>query len=302
MKKLQIWLPLVLLALATSCDKSEFTSPAFIHLDAMVLEPNGRYVRFSEEGLLTSDIVAVYVVAHRPGAPAEDTIGLFRLPFTAPILFDGTLDYLEFSPAIQQSGATLGLPYYTFYKRLRRSGVTLHTGDTLNFGTDTTSYDIGSDELKIFVPFEQPYNSIYFDSVMEWVDGRPDEACTGNGYGRVHVSPDRTSQDFALDYDFDVDYSKYPVMYLEFDTRSDVDYEIYMHSRYQTGSAIDKQPVMVVRASEDWNHLYVNMGRTWDYFNHYHEFRISFTAINGDCIDGDVRLDNLRLVVTPKSL
>ena len=56
--------------------------------------------------------------------------------------------------------------------------------------------------------------------------------------------------------------------------------------------------MMVVRASKDWQHLYINLGRTWSYFNHTPNFRISFSALNTDGIEGDIRFDNVRLLTT----
>ncbi|MBO7101139.1 MAG: hypothetical protein J6V98_03870 [Bacteroidales bacterium] len=298
MKK-HLILPLIALAalLATSCEEDEFTEPSFIHLESIILQPNDNHLLFNDPGMLTSDIVAAYVVAHRPGASKVDTIGLFELPFTVPILYQGELDYIDFYPAIQQSGSSLALPFYTFYHRIRHEGGTLVKGATLDFGTDTTTYNLTREDMRIFVPFEPPASDIYFDSVMQWATGATADACTGQGYGYVHVPADRSYVDFALEPTITVtDPTK--LVYLELDTRSDMDFEVYMNSRYDSGGAIDKQPVMVVRKSSTWKHLYINLGKTWAYFNHYKDFTLSFSALNENGVEGDIRLDNVRVLTT----
>lgn len=299
MKK-HLILPLlgIVVLLFAGCEKEEFTRPAFVHLDAIVLQPNGNHIFFNDPGMLTSEVVAVYVVTHRPGASKVDTIGLFQLPCTIPILYSGKLDYIEFYPAIEQSGSSLGLPFYTFYNRIRHEGCTLVSHDTLNFGTDTTTYNLVREDMRIFINFEPPAENIYFDStVLKYASGATADACTGQGYGYVHVTPDRTSIDFDLERTFYVpDPTK--LVYLELDTRSDLDFQVYMKSRYTSGGAIDRQPVMVVRKSSTWQHLYINLGRTWAWFNHYEDFSLSFTALNPDEKDGDIRLDNMRVLTT----
>ena len=302
MRRLFILPLLGIVALAlTGCEKTEFTAPSFIHLDAIVLQPNGNHLLFDDAGMLTSDVVAAYVVVHRPGAGKVDTIGLFELPFTAPILYEGELDYIEFYPAVQQSGSSLALPFYTFYHKIRHEGGTLSVGDTLDFGTDTTTYNLVREDMRIFIPFEKPASDIYFDSVMVWETEAPGEACTGNGYGRVPVPADRSYVDFALEPTITVtDPTK--IVYMELDTRSDMDFEIYMNSRYDSGSAINKYSVMVVRKSSTWQHLYINLGKTWAYVNHYKDFTLSFTALNGDGEEGDIRLDNVRILTTSVAL
>lgn len=302
MRRLFILPLLGIVALAlTGCEKTEFTAPSFIHLDAIVLQSNGNHLLFDDPGMLTSDVVATYVVVHRPGAGKVDTIGLFELPFTAPILYEGELDYIEFYPAIQQSGSSRALPFYTFYHKIRHEGGRLTVGDTLDFGTDTTTYNLVREDLRIFVPFEPPASDIYFDSVMQWATGATTDACTGQGYGYVHVPADRSYVNFALEPTITVtDPSK--IVYMELDTRSDMDFEIYMHSRYDSGGAIDKQSIMVVRKSSTWKHLYINLGKTWAYFHHYKDFTLSFSALNGDGEEGDIRLDNVRIVTTSVAL
>lgn len=288
---------LLLAVMASGCQEEQFTVPAFIHLDGIDLKIPDENAVTSDSGFYTSDIVAAYVVAHVPGRGAVDTIGLFTLPFTTPILYNGPLDYIDIFPAVQQSGSSKALPFYTFYHSIRRTGMTLNAGDTLNLGRESTTYNLTVDDVLGQQTFEAWGGSLQFDSVVQRVNNARDEARTGEGYGRVHVGADESSKAFAINNSYTVtDATK--LLYLELDTRSDMNFEVYMHSSYRSGAAEDKLSVMVVRGSSDWQHLYINLGRTWSYFNYNKDFRISFSALNLDGIEGDVRIDNVRLLTT----
>ena len=105
--------------------------------------------------------------------------------------------------------------------------------------------------------------------------------------------------DFSIDRDFQVmDATK--LIYLELDSRCDpnLEYRVYMESSRIRGANTERADVMAIRGSEDWVHLYVNLGRTWAYFNYNPDFRISFTAIKTGQTGGEVRMDNVRLLTT----
>ena len=295
-EKLYTIVLMALTMLVSSCKEEPFVVPSFIHMDGMELKQSESNPPMPFSEIYTSDIVAMYVVVHVPGKGSEDTIGMFHLPFTAPIMYDGTLDYIKLFPAIEQSGSSKALPFYTFYNSRRKDGVTLHSGDTLDLGTDTTTYNLTSDDVLMYQIFES-WEGTKFDSVMTLVSNAPNEARTGNGYGRVHVESGEASKDFCINESYTVtDPTK--LLYLELDTRSDIPFEVYMHSSYREGGSEEKLPVMVVRASEGWEHLYINLGRTWSYFNHTSKFRISFSALNTESKEGDIRFDNVRLLTT----
>lgn len=287
---------LVALLTAGCGEKDDFVVPSFVHIDAIHLVAPTENAMSTEDGFYVSDIVAARLVAHYPDTKTLDTLGLFQLPLTAPVLFNGTVDYLEVFPAIEQSGSSKALIPY-FYNSIRHNGATLLSEDTLQLGTLSTTYDPYV-ELLMFEPFEPTEGSLLFDSVMTWEPHAAADARSGEGYGRVHVTPDQSSRDFAIERDFTVA-DQNAAIYLELDSRSDMEFEVFMHSRYTEGGAIEKQSVMRVRASQQWEHLYINLGRTWSYFNKYPDFTLSFQALNVDGIDGDLRLDNVKLITHP---
>ena len=296
-------IPLLALLLLAACTRdTDFTAPAFLHVDGITTYIPSTAAFSTDPGFYRSDIVAAYVIAHYPDNSKTDTIGLFRLPFTTPVLYSGEVDYLILYPAVEQSGISGALPFYTFYNPIRHNGLTLHSGDTLNLGIDSTTYNPLGDSAQLFEPFERPTDHVRFDSVLTWIPDDPANACTGNGYGLLHLRADESSLSFATEDHFYVpDPTK--ILYLELDIKSDIPLQVYMHAAYLEGGSEDKLPVMVINPIPDhWQHLYINLGRTWSYFNHRPDFQLSFSAINEDGIEGDIRIDNVKLITTSVTL
>ena len=291
----------LLALLFCSCtDDEDFIPPSFIHVDAIKVVPTSSNPISLDPGFYTSDIVACYVVAHYPETSKLDSIGLFQMPFTVPVLYSGEVDYFEFYPAVKQSGISGTLPYYTFYKPIRINSQTLTIGDTLRFDTLSTSYTLTLSDMQMFEPFEPTELSTLFDSIT-WHKYAAAEACTGQGYASVHVPDSVSNVPFAIKTDFYVSDPNRAV-YLELDSRSDIRFEVYMESAYNSGGATDKQRVMVVYPSSHWQHLYINLGRTWSWFNHNPSFKLSFAALNPYGEEGDVRIDNVKLITTASVL
>lgn len=289
------------LTLATGCTPDTPGVPSFLHVDGFEVAARTTGATTQDSGFYTSKIVAAYVVAHYPGEMAVDTIGLFRMPFTVPVLHDGPVDYIEFYPAVPMSGKMNSLPYYTYYERVLFSDTALHEGDTIDFGTLTTTYDALVDYPLLFEPFEPNEANIMMDSVVEWVKHDRDGARCGEGYGKVHVDPEATHVDFAINTgNFFVVSDPSKLVYLEMDVRGDLDLEVSMTSRYQSGGNLDRLQVMVAYSTDEWQHLYINLGRTWGYFNHHPQFKLGFSALNYDGTGGDVYIDNIKLLTTSK--
>lgn len=297
------------LTIACNRDDDTFIAPAFLHIDAIDLVPPSSNPITLEEGFYTSDIVACYVAAHYTGSSSLDTIGLFQLPFTVPVLHDGPIDYIQIYPAVRQSGSSSLLPFYTFYQPLTirkhtfiMDGTTytdtlfFRSGDTLRFDTLHTTYNLSISDVLMYELFEPTASALYFDSVT-WHKHAPEEACTGQGYASVHVPDSLSRVPFAINKDFYLlDATR--ALYLELDTRSDIPFEVYMEAAYVSGGSTSVERVMVINPSTKWQHIYVNLGRTWSYLNHNSPFRISFAALNVQGEEGDIRIDNVRLLST----
>lgn len=284
--------------LAVGCESDETVSPSFIHLDEVTVAPStASGIGHGDAGFYTSNIAAVYVVAHYPGVSSVDTIGLFRPPFTAPMLHAGEVDYLEFYPAIEMSGVSAALPFYTFYNKIRFDDTLFCSGDTLDFGTLQTTYNPLTDIPMLFEPFEPTEADVATDSVVEWVRHDRDGACVGEGYGRVNVTPDRTSIPFAIDHTFRL-FDATKICYLELDIKTTTLVDVYMHASYTEGGTTERLPIMRINPLSEWTHMYINLGRTWSEFNHASTFRLSFAALNPDGENGEVLIDNLKVLST----
>lgn len=285
--------------LLCGCTDEDFVAPSFLNVEGIVVKINPEDPLSLNEGFYRSDIVGAYVVAHYPGAPAVDTVGLFRFPFTTPLLFDGKADYIDLYPAVEHSGISGTLPYYTFYNRIHLTAddsTTLHSGDTLRLGVDTTYYSPFTKKL-FYASFDSGEGSVRFDSVVV-NEYNATEACTGDGYGRVHVTSSDATVKFAISGDPFIVSDPTSLIYLELDTKSDIRLQVYMHSTYLDGGSEDVLPVMVINPTDHWQHMYINLGRTWAYFNRHATFKLSFAAMNTESAEGDIRIDNVKLITT----
>lgn len=279
-------------------DDSDFVAPAFVHVDGInIAASTANGFGNGDPGFYTSDIVAAYVVAHRTGVSHEDTIGLFRMPFTVPVLFDGTLDYLDLYPAVEQSGISLALPFYTYYNKIRLSDTTLHSGDTLNLGTLTTTYNEQTDFPMLYEPFEPTEASVATDTAVEWVRHDRDGACIGEGYGRIAYTAEQSNIPFTIDHSFYLT-DKTKICYLELDIRSTATVAVYMHAAYTSGGSENKNEVMRINPQDNWQHMYINLGRTWSWFNYPTTFRLSFAVLNTSGEAGEVAIDNIKVLST----
>lgn len=293
----------LLLLLAVACERpGDFTPPSFLHVEAIKVVPPEQNAITTEDGFYTSDIVAAVVYVRRKSSQQLDTIGHFRLPLTVPILYSGDVDYIDIYPAVKQSGSATILPAYPFYNRIRMNDTTVTSGDTLWFDTLLTTYNITRNDVLMYELFEPTEGSLLFDSVMQWRPHAPAEARSGLGYGYVPVNDSTYTVNFGIDRDLSVvnpqTHQVDPTrnVYLELDARSDVDFELFMEGSYINGGASSRVEVMTVYKSDDWVHLYINLWRTWKELNFCSTFRLSFTALNEELVNGEVRLDNVRLL------
>ncbi len=287
--------------LLASCNDEDFVAPSFLNIDAIRLVPTPGVPYTAAEGFCSADIVSCYVEALYKDGTKVEMLGLYQLPFTAPVLYNGEVEYLVVSPAVKISGISGLQSYYPFYTRDTLRGLTLTTGDTLRLDTLSVMHRVARKGILLFEPFEYSpetatEGSLSVDSI-QWHRDAPAEACSGRGYASVHVPDTLITVPFSIKRDFVVN-DPTAIIYLELDSRSDIPFEVYMHARSSSGGAIERQRVMVVNPSSEWRHIYINLGRTWAAFNYYPTFRVSFSALNVEGKEGDLRLDNLKLVTT----
>ncbi len=295
----------------TACDggDDDFVAPAFLHIESIKVVPPASNVITSDSGFYRSEIVSCNVTLRYPDSRELVTLGHFDLPFTVPLLHDGPIREIQVYPCVKQSGNSRTQPFYTFYNAItlnkhsfRMGGVdysdTLfsRSGDTLDLGPLTTTYNITRANVLMFEPFEPTQGSLFLDSVV-WHRHAAGDACSGEGYASVHVPDSLSRVPFYINRDFYVN-DPTKIIYVELDHRSDIPFELYMHSSQDSNATVNQRGVMVINPSQKWQHMYINLGRTWNWFAHYPHFKLSFAALNAKGQEGEVRIDNIKVITT----
>ncbi|MBR1850150.1 MAG: hypothetical protein IJ789_02130 [Bacteroidales bacterium] len=284
-----------------ACTRSDDPEkPAFLHIDAINVVKPSSSAPSSEAGFYNSEIVAAYVVAYYPGRSTVDTIGGFRLPFTVPILFNGEAEYLEIYPAVRFSGNSTMLPRYPYYEPIIiTNGLTFNELDTLHFDTLTTTYTQLLDPCQVYEFFEPTQGSIIFDSLVEWVSHDAEAACTGLGCGHVHIGADLSHLDFTMTKGVTNLDDPTKALFLELNYRGTKRLAVRMSSTKMAGASTSTEEIMVIYPTDEWRKLYINLGRVWRQFSYSPNFKIEFSVLNTDGTEGDIWLDNLKIVSVP---
>lgn len=283
--------------LFNSCKKFEgdITVPAYIHIDAIEVTPQEQNAPSSEPGFYTSKIDAVQLIAYFEGDEVETTIGVFQLPCTAPVLRYGKMKYLHVIPVIKQNGSSATRISYPFYQTIKLDTVVLYPDSILNLGTFQTHY-FTRQHINFLTEdyFEPTAFASHFDSTVVWVGNDPENACTGQGYGLVHIPDTVKSVNFAITDEFNIPNN---YLYLEMEYITDVELYIHMigHEVSASGNTSIKS-VMCLNPNTKWNKIYINLGRTWSQFNYTNPFRIYFQAVNPDGKEHNVKIDNVKIL------
>lgn len=299
---------LALLTLLTfsSCNKFEgaVTVPAFLHLDAIDIVPQSQNAPSVEEGFYSSMVDCVQLVCYFEGDEAETNLGTFQLPCTVPVLRHGEMEYLTVVPCVKQNGIASTRIEYPYFQRQHIEGLRLAPDSVTNIGTlDTAtgryilkSYYHTLDRLGIVTEdyFEPTSFATHFDSTLIWVKDDPAHACTGQGYGKVHVTSDQTTLRFYIPEEYTLDNTKY--LYLEMDYWADMLFEVYLTGFETSSSNASTMSVMKIYPNSHWQKIYINLGKAWSQFNYNNPIAVSFAALNTEGIEGDVRIDNIKIV------
>lgn len=318
--KLTIFLPIVLVAtLMGGCKKDTVKVPGYLHLDKIDVVERADASTPSPTGFLTSDVDAVQIVAFWEGDEEETNLGTFQLPCTLPVLRDKTITRLRITPVVKQNGIAATRIEYPYYEYIRLTDVPLVTDSTTNLGvqdsdgkwTLTTTYrpwtvqqivdgqilSVSDTLVKVLAQeyFEASQVSFVFDSgkVERTID--PNLIRSGTGSGVVNVPSDKQTLTFEINNDI-VCNDPGAYLYLEMDFKTDVRLSVGMKSAYYSGGTQSTQSAMTLYETSEWKKIYINLGRLWSQFNYNSTFRIVFTALNSEGIDGKVYLDNVKLL------
>ncbi|MCR5822372.1 MAG: hypothetical protein K6F85_05590 [Bacteroidales bacterium] len=294
------------LVFASCKNTDEVAVPSFLHVDAIsVAKPADGPFASESDGFFTSDINAAYVVAYYPGHSAVDTIGGFQLPFTVPIRYTGQAEYIEIYPMIKISGTSGMRGFYPFYSMIvLRDSLMFNELDTLKFDTLKAYYAATMDAPLKKEFFEPTQGGIIFDSVVNWIRHDASAACTGFGCGNVHINADQNHVDFKMTekctgLDPNIVGSK--TVYLELDYRGNKRLSVEMTSARERGGNETTEEIMTINPSDTWKKIYITLGRTWKWFNYNPEFRIVFSVLNAEGTEGDIWIDNVKIISTSAS-
>lgn len=286
--------------------EGDVTVPAYLHLDRIDVVPQAQNAPSQEAGFYNSDIDAVQLVGYFEGDKSETSLGTFQLPCTVPILRTGTMKYLRAYPVVKQNGIASTRIYYLFYNYTELNDIKLYADSITNLGT----YD--SDKQQWYLQthyktrkeinvlsedyFEPTTFSSHFDSTVVWVTDDPDGACTGQGYGLVHIADSTPVVNFYLKDEIDIPNSS---VYLEMNYQTDVTLYVNLigYELNSNGAATSKGVVALKPNTEKgWTKIYINLTRTWAQFNYNRPFSLYFQASNPDGKEADVKIDNVKIL------
>lgn len=290
-----IVLSLIVLTIS-SCKKfqGDITVPSFIHIDAINVVPQSTNAPSSEPGFYTSLIDGVFVEMYFEGDASVTQLGTFTLPCTIPVLAGKDPKYVTIYPFVKQNGmASTRIPY-PFYQKISLTDVHLSPDSITDLGTLNTNY-YTRDEMTVLTEdyFEPTAFSTHFDSIVTWVANDPENACTGLGYGLVHLTDTQEVVTFTI-RDLIVSNT---YLYLEMEYQTDVELYIslfgYLNSTESSYSAL---PVMCLLPNDHWQKVYVNLGRTESNFVYHSPLQVFFQANNPDKKEANIKLDNVKLL------
>lgn len=301
-------LALALLTMLTisSCKKfsGDVTVPAWLHIDGIDIVPQSENAPSVEEGFYSSLVDAVQLVAYFEGDESETNLGTFQMPCTIPVLRYGTMKYLQVVPCVKQNGVASTRIEYPYFQRQKIEGLRLSADSITHIGeldANTGRYILNTHyyslpRLAILAEdyFEPTSFSTHFDSTLTWVKDDPEGACTGQGYGKVHVDKSQKTVRFYIPEEFRVDKTKY--LYLEMDYKADILFEVNLTGFVNASSNATTMSVMKIYANNHWQKIYINLGKAWSQFNYNNPISVSFAALNTEGIDGDILFDNIKIV------
>ncbi|MBO7576221.1 MAG: hypothetical protein J6T03_02010 [Bacteroidales bacterium] len=282
----------------------DITVPAYIHLDHIDIVPQAQNAPSVEPGFYSSSVDAVQLVGYFEGDKEETDFGSFQLPFTTPILRHGTLKYLHAYPVIKQSGQAAFRVYYTFYQPVTLYGITLSPDSVTNLGTlnpDSQKWTLnanyhGRDIMTVHCEdyFEPTTFSTNFDTNLTWVKNDPENACTGQGYAMLHVADSESTKTFTCTKELSP--NERNTFYLEIDYKSDLELWVQLLGFEYLGTTAVVKSVMTLYPTDEWRKVYINLGKTWSWFNYNVPLTLFFQASNPQGVGGNVYIDNVKVI------
>lgn len=286
--------------------QGDVSTPAFIHIDAVNVTSSGQGENERIEGWYSSDIDAVQIIALFPGESSLSVLGTFQLPCHVPVLFDGKAKYIEIVPVVKQNGIAATRIEYPFLQHIVLNDVDLKSGQVTYLGTADPASGLHCLEAHYYSPdyikqeffenFEALHTEIHFThDKVQWIKDDPDGARSGSSYGLIHTPADQDGIYFEITDSISVP-DPGRIVYLEMDYRTDVEFRIGLRSPITSGSADHTLYALSLYPQKEWTKIYVNLSKLWGQMNHYSPFHVVFLTTNTGHIDGQTRIDNVKII------
>ena len=307
-KNIQPILACLLMALAfSSCEKfkGDVRIPAYLHLDRITVGPQAQLAPSPEPGFYTSIIDAAQIICYFEGDESETNLGVFQLPFTAPILRHGTIKYIKVVPVVKQNGQASTRIAYPFYQTITLNNIVVAADSVTNLGQfveadsawSLTAHYVPLSNMTVLVEdyFEPTSFSTNFDTNLVWVRDSASAACTGKGFGMLSIPDSVNVANFAVLTSLRPKVGQ--VLYLEMDYQTDFDlYVNIIGFRVNSEGNASTVPVMCLVPNSSWQKIYINLGRAWSVLNWNTPLTLLFQAANAQGKNGTVRIDNVKVI------
>lgn len=285
--------------LGISCDRFEGdqTVPAYLTIDdiSVVNDPVASWSYY--QGFFSSDIESVNVEIYFEGDTAVTNLGAYQLPCKVPVLRQGTAKYVDVTPVVKQNGIASTRIRYPYYRNIKIDDVRLTPDSVTSLGSLTTQYSSYTTVAwkEFFEP--QAFNFLLDpDSVIRAVSDL-DTVCSDYGCGAIHVRKDQKAVNFWIDEPMEW-YDKTAYTYLELDYMSDISFSIGFNNPNGVATSNIVSSAEVLYPSDHWQKVYINLGKLWaDTYYYYPFIRLYFTALNESGKEGNIYLDNMKVVL-----
>lgn len=298
---------LVTILLFSACEKfqGDVRVPAYLHLDRIVVGPQTQMAPSPEPGFYTSTIDAAQVICYFQGDAAETNLGVYQLPFTAPILHHGPIQYVKIVPVVKQNGMSSTRIAYPYYQTIQLDNITTAPDSVTNLGkyieADSqwvlTAHYFPLSNMNVLIEdyFEPTSFSTNFDTNLTWVHDSASAACTGKGFGMLVVPDTVQVSNFTVLTSLNPRVGQY--LYLEMDYQTDLDLDVnILGFRVNSEGSATTVPVMRLIPNTRWQKIYINLGRAWSNLNYNTPITLFFQAVNLSGTGGTVRIDNVKVI------
>lgn len=243
-------LPLALVALF-GCNKADDTSliPSYISIEKISINVN------SGQGTAAEQITDVWVYAN------QKYIGTFELPAKVPLLLEGETD-IRLMPGIKLNGISSTRTYYPFFNAIQRN-INLVRDSVYDFGKASTQYrnNLEFAWMEDFESADPSIDTTLKSNVALVRTSDPNMRFNYPGEGGDYSGYVRLTSDTAIFEAMTKEKYEFPAagseVFLEMNYKGDNEFVVGV--KYLTMGLSVQRPLLYVKASPEWNKIYVNL-------------------------------------------